>query len=108
MPAELWAASQDCARRLGVDPSAFFLGALQILLYRLGGQEDLLVGMPVLGRPQRRFGESVGYFVNLLPMRATVQGEVAADVFLRATQGRLTAGLDHGAMPYAPAWWNVP
>jgi amino acid adenylation domain-containing protein len=101
VPADLWAAGRDCARRLGIDTSAFFLGALQILLYRLGGQEDLVVGMPVLGRPQRRFGESLGYFVNLLPMRATVQGGATAGEFLRAAQARLTAGLDHGAMPYA-------
>ncbi len=101
VPADLWAASRDCARRLGIDASAFFLGALQILLYRCGGQTDFVVGMPMLNRPQRRFGESLGYFVNLLPIRAMVQGDACAGEFLRATQARLTAGLDHGAWPYA-------
>jgi len=101
LPPDLVTASRACAQKLGIDLSAFFLGALHVLLYRYSGQQDILIGMPVLGRPERRFEQAVGYFVNLLPMRNAVRGELAAGEFLRTIQKRLTAGLDHAAWPFA-------
>ena len=101
LPGELVAACRACARDLAIDPSAFFLGLLHILLYRYTGQEDCLIGMPVLGRPEERFAGSIGYFANVLAQRAFPRGDLAAGEFLGAVQTRLTVSLDHGAWPFA-------
>jgi amino acid adenylation domain-containing protein len=101
LPADLVAACRACAQSLAIDPSAFFLGLLHILLYRYTGQQDIVVGLPVLGRPDGRFAQSIGYFVNLLGIRCLPRGDMAAGTFLQSVQARLTAGLDHGAWPFA-------
>ncbi|WP_306602431.1 non-ribosomal peptide synthetase [Azonexus sp.] len=101
LPTDLVLACRDCAQALAINPSAFFLGVLHILLYRYTGQEDIVVGMPVVGRPDRRFEQSIGYFANLLAIRAFPRGDMAAGEFLQAMQLRLIEGMDHGAWPFA-------
>jgi amino acid adenylation domain-containing protein len=46
------------------------LAAVQALLHRLTGQDDLLVGSPVANRTRPEIEGLVGFFVNLLPLRA--------------------------------------
>ncbi|MBS1159651.1 MAG: pksN [Proteobacteria bacterium] len=101
LPQTLNLAARASARALGIDLSAFFLGALQILLYRYTGQTDILIGVPTLGRPAQRFERSIGYFANLLAIRCGPRGELPAGEFLRTVQARLSAGLDHAAWPFA-------
>jgi amino acid adenylation domain-containing protein len=45
------------------------LSAFQALLQRYTGQEDIIVGTPVVGRSRARFQQTTGYFVNLIPLR---------------------------------------
>jgi amino acid adenylation domain-containing protein len=51
-----------------------FAGFL-VLLYRHTGQEDLLVGTPVAGRSRVDLEELIGFFVNMLPLRVSLEGE---------------------------------
>ncbi len=60
---------QTCRTR-GVTPFTAFLVLYQVLLYRHFKKSKFLVGVPVAGRPHRRFRHTVGYFVNMLPIRA--------------------------------------
>ena len=88
------------ARNLQVNPSVVFLGAFCLLLRRYGGNDDLLVGMPVSGRPESRFDRVVGYFVNMLCIRSrTSPGEDVA-AYLKELQAILADGLDNGDYPY--------
>ena len=50
---------------------ALLLAAFQVQLGRYTGQEDFLVGCPFAGRSRPGFEEVIGYFVNMLPLRAT-------------------------------------
>lgn len=60
-------------KRLGLKQDATMymtvLAAFQVLLYRLSGQEDLIVGTPAAARSRADWGNVVGYFVNMLPLR---------------------------------------
>lgn len=99
--AELASAATAAACGLGADRPAFFLGALFALLHRYTGQEDICVGMPVMGRPARRFEESVGCFANMIVLRAEMSGAMAAGDVVADVQARLTDGLDHADVPFA-------
>ena len=44
--------------------------AFQVLLHRLSGQNDIVVGFPTTGRPRAELAHVTGYFVNVLPLRA--------------------------------------
>ena len=48
------------------------LAALQTLLYRYSGQQDILIGSPMANRPQPELEGLLGFFVNTLVLRTTV------------------------------------
>jgi len=49
--------------------SQFFLSCFKLLLYRYSGQDDIIVGVPTLGRSNVEVESTIGYFVNVLPIR---------------------------------------
>ncbi len=99
--ADLLSAASVTARALGANRPAFFLSALGILLHRYTGQEDIAVGMPAMGRPARRFEDSVGCFANMIVLRTAVTGATAAGDVIAEVQARMTEGLDHADVPFA-------
>lgn len=86
--------------KLDINPSVFFLGVLKVLLYRYTGQNDILVGVPTMARPESRFENTIGYFANILPIRSTLNGSEIAHNFLKKLQATVTSGLDHSSYPY--------
>lgn len=101
LPPELTQAARRTAAQLGINQSVLFLGVLQILLSRLCGTDDVLVGMPTLGRPERRFEGSVGLFANVIPVRTRIDHLQSVAAMLTALQRQITDGLDHAFYPYA-------
>jgi len=84
----------------GIGPGSFFLAVFTALLHRYTGQEDIVIGMPVSGRPEERFDSVVGYFVNTLPIRVrpTDSDEFAA--FADRVQSTVFQVLEHAAYPF--------
>lgn len=89
------------ASALGASTAAFYLGALNALLYRYTSSNDILVGMPVMGRMSRRFEDSVGCFANVVLMRSAVSGSEPAASLISGVQERMTEALDHAGVPFA-------
>ncbi len=63
---------RDLGRNKGINLSVLFFGMWNMLLNRYTEQEDIIVGMPVIGRPEERFEDLIGYFVNMMPVRSKV------------------------------------
>ncbi|SEH40710.1 non-ribosomal peptide synthetase [Magnetospirillum fulvum] len=89
------------ATRLGISPAAFLLSALAALIHRHTGLDDIVIGVPTLRRPERRFARTVGYCVNMIALRVGLSGSDRADRLVRAVQSRLIEGLDHSDVPFA-------
>jgi amino acid adenylation domain-containing protein len=68
----------DEVRELGKaeDATLFMtlLAAFQLLLARLSGQEDVIVGSPVAGRPRAECEPLIGCFINTVALRTDVSG----------------------------------
>ena len=68
----------DAVRRLslteGVTVFMTLLAAFQTLLCRYTGQADLVIGTSVAGRNRREIEAVIGFFVNMLPLRADLSG----------------------------------
>ena len=66
-------AMTEALRALGTrsDATLFMtlLTAYYVLLHRLSGQTDLIVGLPMRNRPSDALERVMGFFVNMLPMR---------------------------------------
>jgi amino acid adenylation domain-containing protein len=98
---------EDLSRTIGefskahsLPPSVVFLGVFQLLLQRYANQEDIVVGMPVLGRAAQQFAEDVGYFINMVPVRAHCDGRKKMIDFLRTVRGGMLDALYHSSYPF--------
>jgi len=79
----------------GASLVATFLAAFAAFLYRLTGQEDLVVGVPAAG--QARVGQDrlVGHCVSLLPVRISVKPEQSFSDLLRSVRATFLDAIEH-------------
>ncbi len=68
---EMAHALNDVSRRRGVTLFMTLMAAWQSLLFRYSGQEDFVVYSPFAGRTDPQVDNLIGYFVNVLPIRAS-------------------------------------
>ncbi len=72
---ELSSGVSGLAAREKVTVYSVLMAAFQVLLSRHTGQRDFLIGTPFVGRSRPGFEQTVGYFVNMLPIRAKLDGD---------------------------------
>lgn len=82
-------------------PFAIVHAALQVLLQRYSRQTSFFVGSPFSGRSHHQFEQTVGFFINMLPVKASVDPEQTFADLVRQTSTRLLETLDHEALPVA-------
>nr|WJJ09222.1 non-ribosomal peptide synthase [Streptomyces spectabilis] len=100
LPPALAARVRDLCAARGAKPAVLFLAVYELLLHRYSGERDLIVGVPSLGRPDATYDDAVGYFVNMLPVRHGVRGDVPFTDFVRDLTLVMADGLDHAAYPF--------
>jgi amino acid adenylation domain-containing protein len=83
----------------GATPYMALLAAFQALLARISGQDDLVVGTPTAGRSHADLADTVGYFVNPLPLRATLADGVTFAALLAQTRQAVADALAHQDFP---------
>ena len=69
LPGELAAAMSRFNRQHGVTSFMTLFAAFSVLLSRLGGQADVVVGSTVAGRNRAEMEGVIGFFINALPLR---------------------------------------
>ncbi|HEX8273690.1 MAG TPA: amino acid adenylation domain-containing protein [Longimicrobiaceae bacterium] len=100
LPAELAGRLRQLARREGATLFMTLLAAWQAVLGRWAGQDDVVVGTPVAGRTRRETEGLIGFFVNMLPLRADLSGDPAwRELLGRVREGALGA-YDHQELPF--------
>ncbi|MCK4258971.1 MAG: amino acid adenylation domain-containing protein [Halanaerobiales bacterium] len=70
------------ANQYGATLYMVLLTAFNVLLARYTGQEDIIVGSPIAGRPHPDLGNIIGMFVNTLAMWNRAEGEMEFGEFL--------------------------
>jgi amino acid adenylation domain-containing protein len=91
-------------RRLAAEKSSplfpLLLCAWQVLLHRLSGQEDILVGIPSADRPRVELENTIGLFLNTLVIRNRIGGDVSFGELLAATRDKVLAAREHQLIPF--------
>ncbi|HLL47380.1 MAG TPA: amino acid adenylation domain-containing protein, partial [Longimicrobiaceae bacterium] len=72
----------------------------QALLGRYAGQEDVVVGSPVAGRTRREVEGLIGFFVNMLALRADLAGDPAGSELLARVRETALGAYAHQDLPF--------
>ena len=97
---ELSSALELLAGQYGSTLFMVLLAAFEVLLHRLSGQDDVVVGTPVAGRDQKETEGLIGCFLNTLVMRCDLSGNPSfSDLLHRVRDGALGA-YDHQQVPF--------
>ncbi|PTL76953.1 non-ribosomal peptide synthetase, partial [Vitiosangium sp. GDMCC 1.1324] len=87
-------------RREGVTPFMTYLAALQTLLYRYSGQDDLNVGTPVSGRGRPELEGLIGLFINTLVLRARMGARTPFRELLARAKESVLGAFSHQEVPF--------
>ncbi|EUA89365.1 condensation domain protein [Mycobacterium ulcerans str. Harvey] len=88
------------AAQIQVQRSTVVLAMWQYLLHHYSQQDALLVGLPFPARPAGVSEAAIGYFVNLLPVRADFSPALTLRSLTTATAERLAATTAHADVPF--------
>ncbi len=88
------------AQKQGSTVFMVLLSAYYGLLHRYSGQDDIIVGSPVMGRTEPEFANLYGYFVNPLPLHASLAGKPNTLQLLEQVQKSVLNGLDNQEYPF--------
>ncbi|HYO51728.1 non-ribosomal peptide synthetase, partial [Archangium sp.] len=112
LSAQETAALQEFARGHQLTLSTLVQGAWALLLGRYAGQEDVLFGATVSGRPPELAGSDamVGLLINSLPVRVRLPRGERVVPWLRGLQARLAELRQYEASPLVrvQGWSEVP
>ncbi|MGW8227110.1 MAG: non-ribosomal peptide synthetase family protein, partial [Anaerolineales bacterium] len=77
------------------------LAAFQVLLHRLSGQDEFMVGSVTAGRNQPGLTDLVGYFINPIALRADFSGNPSFNQLLARVRQNVLGAIEH--QDYPPA-----
>jgi hypothetical protein len=99
-------------RELQVTVSTVIQAVWAILLSRYSGEQEVVFGITVSGRPAELAGieEMIGLFINTLPVRVFIDGAREAGDWLRELQRRQTELLqyEYSPLPAIQKWSGAP
>lgn len=90
----------SAARMLGITPFVLMLGAYGLLLHRHSGQEELVIGAPMLGRNRSELTDLVGYLVNPVALRLRFSDGLLGRSFLAQLHRTVLEALEHQDYPF--------
>ncbi|MET0395723.1 MAG: condensation domain-containing protein, partial [Longimicrobiaceae bacterium] len=112
VPAERTRVLQDQARVWGVTMSTLVQGAWGLLLGRYAGEDDVVFGAIASGRPAELPGveETVGLFINTLPVRVRLPGDTLLQEWLAELQKEQVEAREHEYAPLRSVqrWSELP
>lgn len=100
VPAGVLSGLHALAARHGVMISAVGMALFAALLYRLTRQGDMVIGMGVSGRERAETEGLIGFFVNVLPIRVTLDADTELGGLIETLHGTMTEALDRQDYPF--------
>lgn len=97
LPPALSAECRELCARAELTPFMLFTAAFGLLLSRISGRKELLIGTPVAGRSRSELWEICGPFLSSLPMRICVEDSVSG--YLESVKREVLWMLDHQELP---------
>lgn len=99
-PPEVRTAVRELAESHGASPFMVLAAAFALVLSRYSGQDDVPVGVPMLGRPDPELEAVVGMFVNMVVLRADLSGDPAFSELIGRVADASLDLYDHQELPF--------
>ena len=100
LPAELAADIRALCRREGVTAFMVLLAALNVLLYRLTGEQDIRIGVPNANRNRVETESIVGFFVNTQVIRCVLDGDRSLREVMQQVREAALGAQSHQDLPF--------
>ncbi len=100
LSAELTERLRQLSRAEGVTLFMTLLSAFSVLLSRLSGQDDIVVGTPIANRTRVETEGLIGFFVNTLVLRTKVEAEESFRELLRRVREVTLGAYSHQEVPF--------
>jgi amino acid adenylation domain-containing protein/FkbH-like protein len=100
IPAELASALRAFSRSQRATFFMVLLAGFQLLLARLSGQDDIVIGTDLANRNQLETEKLIGFFVNLLPMRAQLDHQASFMEFFQHIRESSLEAMAHQDIPF--------
>ncbi|KAI1174428.1 PKS-NRPS hybrid [Nemania sp. FL0916] len=91
---------QTACKRTKTSPFNFYLAAFKTLLYRFAGSTDICIGMADGGRNSEAVSDSVGFFLNLLPLRFELDAAQTFTEALKEARSKVVSALANSKVPF--------
>ncbi len=91
---------QETANAFGCTLYHVLLSAYYVLLYRLSGQKDLVIGSPVHGRQQVEVFDLLGNFINVVAMRQILDPDMSFQNLVETVKSSTHGAMAHCDLPF--------
>ncbi|MEA2563975.1 MAG: hypothetical protein QOH06_5479 [Acidobacteriota bacterium] len=100
LPPEVIRGLKAFNERHGVTSFMTFLAVLDVLLQRWSGLDDIVIGSPVVTRPQAETHALIGFFLNMAVVRTRMHGDPTFVELLIRVRDSALASLAHQDFPF--------
>ena len=83
-----------------ITPYMFLLCAYFILLYKYTGQEDIIVGTPIMNREEKELETLLGMFVNNLALRSKIDSNTSVSSYFQQVKDLCLEAFKHQSYPF--------
>lgn len=97
---ELHSDINQLARKYGASAFMVLLAVSKTLFQRYSGQDDICIGTALAGRNHIETEPLIGYFINPLPIRSTIDIQASFTQILKEVKTNCLEAFDHQEVPF--------
>lgn len=90
---------KEIALEYDTTPFVISLSAFYIFLSKYSRQKDLIVGVPTVGRPYNELEQTMGMFLETLPIRVQLEKGISARGFINIVKNKIANALNNQKYP---------
>ncbi|SMD03617.1 non-ribosomal peptide synthase/polyketide synthase, partial [Chryseobacterium sp. YR221] len=91
---------RNLSKELGVSLYSLMLGGYYLMLSAYSGQDDIVVGSPIANRHHAGLEDIIGFFVNTLALRESIDPEQTLKDFILQVSKSITEAQSHQDLPF--------
>ena len=93
---------KEVSRQVQSTSVHFYSAALEVLLFQIqeGTTEDICLGIADANRLDNKYMDTIGFFLNLLPVRTQINGQERFDDLIKRMRKNIYGALAHSKVPF--------